>query len=39
MNPGALTLETGTSCRLEVHGLAGVTVVHPAVLLRGLVKG
>ena len=39
MNPGALTLGAGTSCRHQVHDLAGVMAVHPAVLLRGLVKG
>jgi len=39
LSPGAVMVAAGTSCRHQVHDLAGVTAVHPAVLLRGLVKG
>jgi len=38
LKPGAVLAAAGTSCRHQVHDLAGVTAVHPAVLLRGLVK-
>jgi len=38
MNPGAILVASGTSCRHQVHDLAGKSAVHPAVLLRGLVK-
>lgn len=34
----AVLVAAGTSCRHQVHDLAGVTAVHPAVLLRGLLK-
>jgi len=39
LKPGAVLAAAGTSCRHQVHDLAGVEAVHPAVLLRGLVKG
>ena len=39
LSPGAVLVAAGTSCRHQVHDLAGVTAVHPAVLLRGLVNG
>lgn len=38
LKPGAVLVAAGTSCRHQVHDLAGVEAVHPAVLLRGLVK-
>jgi FAD/FMN-containing dehydrogenase/Fe-S oxidoreductase len=39
LDAGAVLVAAGTSCRHQVHDLAGVAAVHPAVLLRGLVKG
>lgn len=39
LQPGAVLVAAGTSCRQQVHDLAGVKAVHPAVLLRGLVNG
>jgi Fe-S oxidoreductase len=38
LKPGAVLVASGTSCRHQVHDLAGVEAVHPAVLLRQLVK-
>ncbi|MBI2686588.1 MAG: FAD-binding protein [Acidobacteria bacterium] len=38
LKPGAVLVAAGTSCRHQVHDLAGVKAVHPAVLLRGLVR-
>lgn len=34
----AVLVAAGTSCRHQVHDLAGVQAIHPAVLLRRLVK-
>ena len=39
LKPGAVLVAAGTSCRHQVHDLAGVKALHPAVLLRGLVNG
>ncbi len=39
LGKGAVLVAAGTSCRHQVHDLAGVEAVHPAVLLAGLVKG
>lgn len=39
LKPGAVLVAAGTSCRHQVYDLAQVEAVHPAVLLRGLVKG
>jgi Fe-S oxidoreductase len=39
LKPGAVLVAAGTSCRHQVHDLAQVEAMHPAVLLRGLVKG
>jgi Fe-S oxidoreductase len=36
MTAGAVLVAAGTSCRHQVADLAGVTAVHPAVLLRSL---
>jgi len=36
MAPGSVLVAAGTSCRHQVADLAGVTAVHPAVLLRSL---
>jgi Fe-S oxidoreductase len=38
LKPGAVLVAAGTSCRHQVHDLAGVEAVHPAVLLAGLVE-
>ena len=38
MAPGAVLVAAGTSCRHQVHDFAGVTAVHPAVLLRSLLN-
>jgi 16S rRNA C1402 (ribose-2'-O) methylase RsmI len=38
LQPGAVLVAAGTSCRHQVHDLAGVEAVHPAVLLSGLLK-
>lgn len=38
LKPGAVLVAAGTSCRHQVHDLAEKQAVHPAVLLRGLVK-
>jgi FAD/FMN-containing dehydrogenase/Fe-S oxidoreductase len=38
LDAGAVLVAAGTSCRHQVHDLAGATAVHPAVLLRELVK-
>ena len=34
----SVLVAAGTSCRHQVHDLAGVTAVHPAVLLRSLLE-
>jgi Fe-S oxidoreductase len=39
LKPGAVLVAAGTSCRHQVHDLAGKTAIHPAILLRRLVKG
>ena len=36
MKQGDVLAATGTSCRQQVKDLAGATVLHPAVLIRGL---
>jgi len=36
MKSGDVLVATGTSCRHQVGDLAGVTAVHPAVLIRRL---
>ncbi len=36
LQPGEVLVAPGTSCRHQVAELAGVTAVHPAVLIRGL---
>ena len=36
MQPGAVLVASGTSCREQVKHFAGVTAAHPAVLLRSL---
>jgi Fe-S oxidoreductase len=36
MKPGEVLVAPGTSCRHQIAELAGVTAVHPAVLIRGL---
>jgi len=38
LGEGAVLVAAGTSCRHQVKDLAGVTALHPAVLLRGLVR-
>jgi Fe-S oxidoreductase len=38
MKNGAVLVASGTSCRHQVDDLAGVKAVHPAVLLRWLLK-
>jgi Fe-S oxidoreductase len=38
MKPGDVLVAPGTSCRHQVADLAGATAVHPAVLIRGLMK-
>ncbi len=38
MQPGDVLVATGTSCRQQVKDLAGAKAVHPAVLLRELMK-
>jgi Fe-S oxidoreductase len=36
LDPGSVLVAAGTSCRHQVHDLAGVEALHPAVLLRSL---
>jgi len=36
MTPGSVLVAAGTSCRHQVADFAGVTAMHPAVLLRSL---
>jgi len=36
LKPGEVLVAGGTSCRHQVHELAGIDAVHPAVLLRSL---
>ncbi|MEP6715787.1 MAG: FAD-linked oxidase C-terminal domain-containing protein [Terriglobia bacterium] len=38
MKPGDVLVATGTSCRHQVAELEGTTAMHPAVLIRGLLK-
>jgi FAD/FMN-containing dehydrogenase/Fe-S oxidoreductase len=38
MTPGSVLVAAGTSCRHQVADLAGVGAVHPAILLRSLLK-
>ena len=38
MTPGSVLVAAGTSCRHQVADFAGVTAVHPAVLLRSLLN-
>jgi Fe-S oxidoreductase len=38
MTPDAVLVAAGTSCRHQVADLAGVTAIHPAVLLRSLLE-
>ncbi|HYE88645.1 MAG TPA: FAD-linked oxidase C-terminal domain-containing protein, partial [Vicinamibacterales bacterium] len=38
MKPGSVLVAGGTSCRHQVADLAGVTAVHPAILLRSLLQ-
>jgi Fe-S oxidoreductase len=38
MKPGEALVAPGTSCRRQVADLTGATAVHPAVLIRGLLK-
>jgi Fe-S oxidoreductase len=38
MKPGEVLVAPGTSCRHQVSELAGVTAVHPAVLIRELLE-
>ncbi len=38
MKPGEVLVAPGTSCRQQVKDLSGATAVHPAVLVRGLLK-
>jgi hypothetical protein len=38
MKPGEVLVAPGTSCRHQVHELAGVGAIHPAVLVRGLLE-
>ena len=38
MTPGSVLVAAGTSCRHQVADFAGVTAVHPAVLLRSLLE-
>ncbi len=38
MQPGAVLVASGTSCREQVKHFAGVNAVHPAVLLRSLLQ-
>jgi FAD/FMN-containing dehydrogenase/Fe-S oxidoreductase len=38
MKPGEVLVAPGTSCRHQVHELAGISAMHPAVLVHGLLK-
>jgi FAD/FMN-containing dehydrogenase/Fe-S oxidoreductase len=38
MKPGEALVAPGTSCRQQVKDLSGATAVHPAVLVRALLK-
>lgn len=38
LSPDAVMVASGTSCRHQVADLAGVNAIHPAVLLRKLVR-
>jgi FAD/FMN-containing dehydrogenase/Fe-S oxidoreductase len=38
MTPGSVLVAAGTSCRHQVADFAGVTAMHPAVLLRSLLR-
>jgi Fe-S oxidoreductase len=39
LEPAAAVAAAGTSCRAQIAHFAGRPAVHPAVLLRGLLKG
>ena len=39
LGDGDVLVAAGTSCRHQVHDLAHVTAVHPAVLLDSLLEG
>ena len=39
LEPGDVLVAAGTSCRHQVHDLAGVGALHPAVLLESLLDG
>jgi FAD/FMN-containing dehydrogenase/Fe-S oxidoreductase len=38
MAAGSKVVTCGTSCRHQIHDFTGVTAVHPAILLRSLLK-
>jgi hypothetical protein len=38
MKPGEVLVAPGTSCRRQVADLAGATAIHPAVLVRDLLR-
>jgi len=38
MKPGSVLVASGTSCRHQVQDLAGTAAVHPAILLRSLLR-
>jgi FAD/FMN-containing dehydrogenase/Fe-S oxidoreductase len=39
MKPTEVLVAPGTSCRRQVSDLAGATAVHPAILIRSLLRG
>jgi FAD/FMN-containing dehydrogenase/Fe-S oxidoreductase len=38
LKPGEILVAAGTSCRHQVHDLAGISATHPAVLVRDLLS-
>jgi hypothetical protein len=38
MKPGEVLVAPGTSCRQQVKDLSGATALHPASLVRALLK-
>jgi Fe-S oxidoreductase len=38
LQPGAVLVAAGTSCRHQVHDLAAAEAIHPAILLNRMVK-
>lgn len=38
MKPGEVLVAPGTSCRHQVHELAGISAIHPAVLVHSLLS-